>query len=70
MEFNTTFCGDCGSMLGKETEDEAYKGMFILSVGLLDEDISKFKPDTELWVKYRASWLTPIEGAAQAQTFS
>lgn len=70
MTFNTTLCGDCGCVLGKETEDEAFKGMFILAVGLLDADINKFKPDTELWVKYRASWITPIEGAVQAQTFS
>jgi hypothetical protein len=70
MKFNTTFCGDCGSMIGKATEDEAFKDMFIVAVGLLDEDINKFKPDTELWVKYRASWIAPIEGAAQAQTFS
>lgn len=70
MKFNTTLCGDCGSVLGKATEDEAFKGMFILAAGLLDEDISKFKPETELWVKHRASWIAPIEGAAQAQTFS
>ena len=70
IKFDTTFCGDCSSVLGKATEDEAFKGMFILAAGLLDEDINKFRPDTELWVKHRASWIAPIEGAAQAQTLS
>ena len=70
MKIEGTFCGDCGSMLGKSTKDPAFKDVFILSAGLLDEDISNFKPDAELWVKHRASWIMPIQGASQAQMFS
>jgi hypothetical protein len=70
LKVETSFCGDCGGMLGKTTDDPAFADVFILFAGLLDEDISNFNPDTELWVKYRASWITPIQSAAQAQEFS
>lgn len=56
-------------MFGKTTDDPAFGDVFILFAGLLDEDISNFRPDTELWVKHRASWITPVEGAAQAEEF-
>lgn len=66
----TAFCGDCGGTLGKTTDDPAFGDIFILFAGLLDKDISNFKPDAELWIKHRAHWITPIQGAAQAQSFT
>lgn len=66
LKVETAFCGDCGCMLGKTTDDPEFRDVFILFAGLLDEDISNFKPDAELWVKHRASWITPIQSALQA----
>lgn len=69
LQVETSSCGDCGGTIGKTADDPAFQDVFILFAGLLDEDISTFKPDAELWVKHRASWIEPLDFALQAQEF-
>ena len=55
----------------KEVDAEAFKGLKIVFGGTLDgqQALDEVKPAGELWVKYRASWLTALEGAGQMQGF-
>jgi len=70
IPFTTTFCGNCGTVLHKETDNEAFKGVTILQAGTVDGDAVEGKPDVELWTTMRKEWIPAIEGAAQAKTFS
>lgn len=78
MELELNFCGDCGSLLCKEPQGDANQGVKIVFAGTLDGDnettqslaLDKLKPEAELWVAHRVSWLQPIEGAAQLQGFT
>lgn len=72
MQLKLYFCGDCGSTLSKEADADAFKGLMVVMGGTLDEQdaLEKVKPGGELWVKYRASWLSEVQGAGQMQTFS
>jgi len=36
-----------------------------IRLGSLDEAPFELKPEAEVWVKRRESWLPPVEGAAQ-----
>ena len=36
-----------------------------IRLGSLDEAPFELKPEAEVWVKRRESWLLPVEGAAQ-----
>ena len=36
-----------------------------IRLGSLDEAPFEVKPEAEVWVKRRESWLLPVEGAAQ-----
>jgi hypothetical protein len=71
MDIKLSFCGDCGSPLCKEADAEAFKGLKIVFGGTLDgqQALDEVKPAGELWVKYRASWLTALEDAGQMQGF-
>jgi hypothetical protein len=75
IKFTTTFCGDCGVVLGKrqaEGTGDEFKGMMIVFVATLDdvENAGEFmKPEAEIWTKHRVPWLQPVEGAAQAEMF-
>jgi hypothetical protein len=78
MELELNFCVDCGSLLCKEPQGEANQGATIVFAGTLDEAdgnaqalvLETMKPQAELWIKYRVSWVNPIEGAAQFQEFN
>jgi hypothetical protein len=69
LKVTTTSCSDCGGMLRKTINSPEFKDLLILFAGLLDKDISNFKPDAELWIKHRASWIPLIANALQAQEF-
>jgi hypothetical protein len=71
MNIKLSFCSDCGSPLCKEADADAFKGLKIAFGGTLDDQgaLDKVKPGGELWVKYRASWLSEVQGAGQMQAF-
>jgi hypothetical protein len=58
-----TFCSSCGTaltyqVLGEPTID--------ITAATLDDQLS-FRPDREIWVRYRPSWLPALTGVAQYQ---
>jgi hypothetical protein len=57
------FCPRCGSRLldTADTDDTLVE----IRVGSLDEAPFELKPQDEIWVKRRESWIPPVEGAAQ-----
>jgi len=57
------FCPLCGSRL-LEPVGPGDK-LIEIRLGSLDEAPFELKPQAEVWVKRRESWLPPVEGAAQ-----
>jgi hypothetical protein len=57
------FCARCGSRL-LDTSDSG-DGLIEVRLGSLDEAPFELKPEAEIWVKRRESWILPVEGAAQ-----
>jgi hypothetical protein len=57
------FCPRCGCRL----LDTAEHGDALVEIrlGSLDEAPFELKPEVEIWVKRRESWIPPVEGAAQ-----
>ena len=57
------FCPRCGSRL----LDMSNPGDTVVEIrlGSLDEAPFELKPDDEIWVKRRESWMPPVESAAQ-----
>lgn len=70
IAFKTTFCGECGGRLSKESEDPAFKDVVIVQAGTAEGDAFKGAPNAELWAPCRQDWVGAVEGAAQAQTFA
>ena len=57
------FCPRCGSRLLDTSDPD--RTLIEIRVGSLDEAPFELKPDDEIWVKRRESWIPPVEGAAQ-----
>ena len=57
------FCPLCGSRL----PDPVGPGDTLIEIrlGSLDEAPFELKPESEIWVKRRESWIPPVEGAVQ-----
>ncbi|EWZ28518.1 hypothetical protein FOZG_17731 [Fusarium oxysporum Fo47] len=64
------FCPDCGTTLWMEATAPQFKGLKLIQAGTLT-DAKKLndKVDAEFYVLERASWLVPIENAAQSKDF-
>jgi hypothetical protein len=60
---NRGFCARCGSRL-LDTSNTG-EGLIEIRLGSLDEAPFELKPEDEIWVKRRESWILPVEGAAQ-----
>ena len=57
------FCPQCGSRLWNPPEAE---DRFIeIRIGSLDDAPFELRPEAEIWIKRRESWLAPVEGASQ-----
>ena len=57
------FCPRCGSrLLDTADPDDTH---IEIRIGSLDDAPFELKPDDEIWVKRRESWIPPVEGAAQ-----
>ena len=57
------FCPGCGSRILDTTERS--DALVEIRIGSLDEAPFELKPEHEVWVKRRESWLPPVEGATQ-----
>jgi hypothetical protein len=57
------FCPRCGSRLLDTTGSG--DTLIEIRIGSLDEAPFELKPEDEIWVKRRESWIPPVEGAAQ-----
>ena len=57
------FCPRCGSRLLDTADPD--DTLIEIRVGSLDEAPFELKPEDEIWVKRRESWIPPVEGAAQ-----
>jgi hypothetical protein len=57
------FCPRCGSRLLdlSDLDDSRIE----IRIGTLDDPPFDLKPEAEIWVKRRESWILPVEGAAQ-----
>lgn len=76
MMLSYHFCETCGTKIYKEGDADAFKGIFIVQAGTLDNpvgeemDIKDAKIGAELWVSERVAWLGELPGAVQCQQFS
>lgn len=71
VEVKYSFCGDCGTVIAKQSEADMFKPFYLVQAGTIaTHPLVKEKPDVELWVSRKASWLDEVRGAAQAQKFS
>ena len=60
------FCSTCGTLMYRV--GEAFPGKSILRIGTVDDfhlHETKLKPQREIFVKDRVSWLSGVEGAKQ-----
>ena len=57
------FCPRCGSRLLDTADPD--DTLIEIRIGSLDEAPFELKPEDEIWVKRRESWIPPVEGAAQ-----
>jgi hypothetical protein len=55
-----SFCPHCGSSLFTLEEDAAE-----IRLGSLDDAPFELRPEAEVWIKRRESWLHEVEGASQ-----
>ncbi|KAF9693091.1 hypothetical protein EKO04_008949 [Ascochyta lentis] len=62
----SNFCGDCGSTLWRQSE--TFGDTRIIKVGVIDgSGIEDAKPEVELFVANRVSWVSPVAGAEQKE---
>ena len=57
------FCPRCGSRLFNPAEPG--DALVEIRIGSLDDAPFELKPEHEIWVKRRESWIPPVEGAEQ-----
>lgn len=59
------FCGDCGSTLART--GDAFPGAVIVKAGVVDGGLELAKPDAELFVTEKPSWVPEQSGANQVK---
>ena len=57
------FCPRCGSRLMDVAAPE--DALVEIGIGSLDDAPFELKPEDEIWVRRRESWLPPVDGATQ-----
>jgi hypothetical protein len=64
-DVTTSFCGDCGTNLWRETS--TFGENKVVKIGIFDNlsDLNDAKPDVELYAPQRASWIPALPGAKQ-----
>lgn len=64
------FCGDCGSTLYKQGLAPPMAPFVLVQAGTIDgDDMTKSKPDVEVWTSRRADWIPALPGLDQKATF-
>jgi hypothetical protein len=58
-----SFCPRCGGRVMNAIDPG--DTLVELRIGSLDDAPFELKPEAEIWVKRRESWLAPVEGASQ-----
>ncbi|TMM13758.1 MAG: GFA family protein [Actinobacteria bacterium] len=56
------FCPRCGSRLFDTTQPDSH---IEIRIGSLDDAPFELRPEHEVWVKRRESWISAVEGAVQ-----
>lgn len=56
------FCPRCGSRLFDTTQPDSH---IEIRIGSLDDAPFELRPQHEVWVKRRESWISAVEGAVQ-----
>ncbi|CAM6101259.1 unnamed protein product [Calypogeia fissa] len=80
MGITVHFCGNCGTTLWKAVDSDGMRDVFIVFAGALDGEglevlkgkaagVDGVESKGEIWVKERAGWIRPIEGAMQCEAF-
>ena len=59
------FCPRCGSRLLDTTGVDSGGTFIEIRIGSLDDAPFELKPEDEVWVNRRESWIPPVDGAAQ-----
>lgn len=61
LHLEYSFCGNCATICWKKALERPSN--FIIFAGTLDDQdaLEKWKPDKEIWVKYRTSWVEGIQ---------
>ena len=57
------FCPRCGSRLLDTADGD--ETLIEIRIRSLDDAPFELKPEDEIWVKRRESWIPPVDGAAQ-----
>ena len=64
-EVTTSFCGDCGTNMWRNTS--TFGDNRVVKTGILDNlsSLNDLKPDVELYAPQRVSWIKAVDGAKQ-----
>jgi hypothetical protein len=72
MTLTYSFCENCGCVISKGADGEAFHGVTLILAGSLDDEsgVEDAEPGVEFYVSKRASWLPALAGKGQMQEFS
>ncbi|RFU34719.1 hypothetical protein B7463_g1664, partial [Scytalidium lignicola] len=69
MTLTIHFCSECGTVVYKEADGDAFKDVVLVQAGTMTDGIDVQVPQAELWLKNKAKWLPTVEGTSQLQGF-
>ncbi|KAJ9605638.1 hypothetical protein H2200_009487 [Cladophialophora chaetospira] len=72
MTLTYSFCENCGCVINKIGDAEAFRGVTLIVAGSLDDEsgVGDAEPGVEFYVSKRASWLPELVGKGQMKEFS
>lgn len=72
MTLTYSFCENCGCVISKVADAEAFRGVTLVLAGSLDDEfgVEVAEPGVEFYVSKRASWLPELAGKGQMKEFS
>ncbi|ETI27067.1 hypothetical protein G647_09749 [Cladophialophora carrionii CBS 160.54] len=72
MILKYSFCENCGCVISKVGDGEAFQGVTLILAGSLDDEsgVEGAEPAVEFYVSKRATWLPALAGKGQMQEFS
>ncbi|KAH0847845.1 hypothetical protein AYO21_04047 [Fonsecaea monophora] len=71
MTLTYSFCTECGCVINKVGDAEAFRGVILVVAGSLDDEsaVDTADPNVEFYVSKRASWLPALDGKGQFHEF-